>query len=73
VDAPLVLLVISSSINGVVMFIYSALLIQLNWGKMPEEIKLRSYRLVVMGLTVLFFGYFSVITVSEQFGNLFGG
>lgn len=73
VDAPLVLLVIASSINGVVMFIYSALLIQLNWGKMPEEIKLRSYRLVVMGLTVLFFGYFSVVTIIDQFGNLFGG
>ncbi|HEX6254832.1 MAG TPA: Nramp family divalent metal transporter [Euzebyales bacterium] len=73
VDAPLVLLVISSSINGVVMFIYSALLIQLNWGKLPREIKLRSYRLVVMGLTVLFFGYFSFITVVDQFGTLFGG
>jgi hypothetical protein len=56
-----------------VMFIYSALLIQLNWGKMPEEIKLRSYRLVVMGLTVLFFGYFSVVTVIDQFGSLIGG
>jgi Mn2+/Fe2+ NRAMP family transporter len=73
VDAPIVLLVISSSINGVVMFIYSALLIQLNWGKMPQEIKLRSYRLAVMGLTVLFFGYFSAVTVIDQFGSPLGG
>ncbi|HSJ45962.1 MAG TPA: Nramp family divalent metal transporter [Euzebyales bacterium] len=73
VDAPLVLLVISSSINGVVMFIYSGLLIQLNWGKLPAEIKLRSYRLVVMGLAVLFFGYFSVVTIIDQFGQLLGG
>jgi hypothetical protein len=70
---PLVLLVISSSINGGVMFIYSILLIQLNWGKLPPAIKLRSYRLIVMFWAVAFFGYFTVVTVTDQFGQLFGG
>jgi hypothetical protein len=70
---PLVLLVISSSINGGVMFIYSILLIQLNWGKLPPAIKLRSYRLIVMFWSVAFFGYFTIVTVTDQFGQLFGG
>ena len=70
---PLVLLVISSSINGVVMFIYSGLLIQLNWRTLPEAIKLRTYRLVAMFWAFAFFGYFSVVTVIDQFGRLFGG
>jgi hypothetical protein len=70
---PLVLLVISSAINGFVMFIYSILLIQLNWRTLPAAIKLRSYRLIVMFWSVLFFGYFSFITGRDQFGQLFGG
>ena len=70
---PLVLLVISSSINGGVMFIYSILLIWLNRGKLPATIRLRSYRLAVMGWSVLFFGYFTVVTVIDQFGQLLGG
>ena len=72
-DQPIVLLVISSSINGGVMFIYSMLLIALNWRRLPDTIKLRSYRLLVMFWSVLFFGYFTVVTVRDQFGQLFGG
>jgi len=65
--------VISSSINGGVMFIYSILLILLNWGKLPPAIKLRSYRLLIMLWSVLFFGYFTYVTVVDQVGNLFEG
>ena len=36
VDQPLVLLVIASSLNGLVMFVYSCLLIQLNRGTLPR-------------------------------------
>jgi len=72
VDQPLVLLVISSSINGGVMFIYSILLIWLNRGKLPAGIRLRSYRLAVMFWAVLFFGYFTYVTVVDQVGSLFG-
>ena len=73
VTQPLVLLVISSAINGVVMFIYSGLLIQLNWRNLPRAIQLRGYRLVTMAWAFLFFGYFSFNVVRDQFGQLFGG
>jgi hypothetical protein len=71
-DQPLVLLVISASINGGVMFIYSILLIWLNRGKLPATIRLRSYRLLIMFWSVLFFGYFSYVTIVDQVGNLLG-
>ncbi|MGH2734102.1 MAG: Nramp family divalent metal transporter, partial [Actinomycetota bacterium] len=61
VDQPLVLLVIASSLNGLVMFVYSVLLIQLNRGVLPKQIAMRGIRLIALGWSVLFFGYFSVI------------
>ena len=62
-EQPLLLLVISSSIAGVMMFIYSMLLIQLNRRALPGEIKIRGMRLGVMAFSVLFFGVFSVLLV----------
>ncbi|MPZ97238.1 MAG: hypothetical protein GEU96_20570, partial [Propionibacteriales bacterium] len=47
VTQPLVLLVIASSLNGLVMFVYSVLLIRLNRGVLPREIGLKGGRLVV--------------------------
>jgi hypothetical protein len=73
VDQPLVLLVIASSLNGLVMFIYSVLLIQLNRGVLPSTIGLKGYRLVAMAWSVLFFGYFSVVVILDQGRELFGG
>ena len=70
-EQPLLLLVISSSIAGVMMFIYSMLLIQLNRSALPEEIKIRSMRLGVMAFSVLFFGVFSVLLVIDQGKQLF--
>ena len=51
-EQPLLLLVISSSIAGVMMFIYSILLIQLNREALPEQIKIRGVRLGVMAFSV---------------------
>ena len=48
VDQPLVLLVIAAALNGVVMFIYSILLLKLNRGVLPREIGLKGGRLVVI-------------------------
>jgi hypothetical protein len=70
-EQPLLLLVISSSIAGVMMFIYSILLIQLNRRALPHEIKIRSTRLAVMAFSVLFFGVFSVLLVIDQGKQLF--
>ncbi len=63
IDQPLVLLVIASSLNGIVMFIYSILLIQLNRKALPEAIKIRGVRLWAMAWSVLFFGYFTIFLI----------
>jgi len=73
VTQPIVLLVIASSLNGLVMFVYSCLLIQLNRGTLPREIGLKGGRLVVLGWAVLFYGGFSVILLIDQGKTLFGG
>jgi hypothetical protein len=68
---PLVLLIIASSLNGLVMFVYSCLLIQLNRRTLPREIGLRGGRLVAIGWAVLFYGFFSAILLWDQLGQLF--
>jgi Mn2+/Fe2+ NRAMP family transporter len=73
VTQPIVLLVIASSLNGLVMFVYSALLIQLNRGMLPREIGLKGGRLVALCWAVLFYGGFSVILLIDQAKILFGG
>jgi len=72
VTQPIVLLVIASSLNGLVMFVYSILLIQLNRGVLPREIGLRGGRLVALGWAVLFYGGFSIILLIDQAKILFG-
>ena len=44
-DQPLVLLVLSACLNGIVMFIYSILLIKLNRCGLPPAIRVRGCRL----------------------------
>jgi hypothetical protein len=70
-EQPLLLLVISSSIAGVMMFIYSMLLIQLNRRALPREIKIRGVRLAVMAFSVVFFGVFSILLVYDEGKALF--
>ena len=72
VTQPIVLLVIASSLNGLVMFVYSCLLIQLNRGTLPREIGLKGGRLVALGWAVLFYGGFSIILLIDQAKILFG-
>lgn len=73
VTQPIILLVIASSLNGLVMFVYSVLLIQLNKFTLPKEIGLKGGRLVVLGWAVLFYGGFSIILVIDQAKQLTGG
>jgi hypothetical protein len=73
VTQPIILLVIASSLNGLVMFVYSVLLIQLNKFTLPPEIGLKGGRLVVLGWAVLFYGGFSIILVIDQAKQLTGG
>ena len=72
VDQPLVLLVIASALNGVVMFIYSMLLLRLNRSVLPREIGLTGVRFGAVIWACLFYGLFSVILLWDQAGQLFG-
>jgi Mn2+/Fe2+ NRAMP family transporter len=56
---PIVLLIIASAGGGVVMFFYSGMLILLNRRALPEPIKLKSWRFVIMWLIFIFFGALS--------------
>jgi hypothetical protein len=62
-DAPLRLMVIAGSLSGVVMFVYSALLIRLNRKALPGAIKLKGIRLWAMVWAVVLFGGFSFYVV----------
>jgi hypothetical protein len=72
VDQPLVLLVIASAMNGVVMFIYSMLLLKLNRGVLPREIGVTGFRFGAVIWACLFYGFFSVILLWDQAKQLFG-
>ncbi|GAB3462248.1 Nramp family divalent metal transporter [Actinophytocola sediminis] len=63
---PLVLLVISASVGGVMMFIYSALLLLLNRTVLPPEIRIRGFRVGVLVWSFGLFGVLSVLTVIDQ-------
>ncbi len=73
VTQPLILLVIASSLNGLVMFVYSCLLIQLNRLNLPKEIRVGGVRLVALAWAVLFYGFFSVVLLVDQVNKLTGG
>jgi hypothetical protein len=73
VTQPVLLLVIASSLNGLVMFVYSVLLIQLNRFTLPKEIGLKGGRLGVLVWAVIFYGGFSVVLLIDQFKTLTGG
>ena len=72
VDQPTTLVIIASSLSGVVMLVYSVLLIQLNRRALPEAIRVRGYRLGVLVISVLFFGYFSFWYIIDKVPSLLG-
>jgi hypothetical protein len=69
-DQPLVLLVIAACVGGLMMFIYSGLLLLINRRYLPEEIRPRAYRVAALIWAFLLFGVFSVLTVWQQGGKL---
>jgi hypothetical protein len=68
VDQPFLLVVISSCIAGVQMFIYSGLLIMLNRRALPKELRIGGIRLAVLAVSFLFFGFLSVLLVLDELG-----
>jgi hypothetical protein len=69
-DQPLVLLVLSACLNGMVMFVYSILLIKLNRQALPAAIQVRGLRLGVLCFAVLFYGFFAGWLIIVQVGDL---
>ncbi len=69
---PLVLLVISACVGGLMMFIYSILLLVLNRKVLPDQIKIRGARMAVLGWSVALFGVLSVLTIVDQGKKLLG-
>jgi hypothetical protein len=72
-EAPLVLLIISASGGGVVMFLYSGMLILLNTRVLPDAIKLKGWRLVAMWIIFLIFAVLSAYLVYYQIASNFFG
>jgi len=72
-DAPVVLLIISASGGGVVMFLYSGMLIWMNTRVLPDAIKLKGWRLVAMWITFAIFAVLSVYLVYYQIASNFFG
>ena len=65
-DQPLVLIVISACVGGVMMFFYSALLILINRRTLPEPIRIKGVRLLALGWSFALFGVLSVLTIADQ-------
>jgi hypothetical protein len=72
-EAPLVLLIISASGGGVLMFLYSGMLLWMNRRVLPEAIMLKGWRYVVMWITFLIFAVLSVYLVYYQIASNFFG
>ena len=67
---PLILLIISASIGGFMMFIYSGLLILINRRSLPPSVRITGFRTATMVWSVLLFGTASVIAISDQWDNI---
>ena len=71
-NQPLALLVISASVGGVMMCMYSAMLFVLNRRGLPKASKVRSYRVAILIWATAFFGVMSLLTIRQQLARLFG-
>jgi hypothetical protein len=67
---PLILLIISASIGGFMMFVYSGLLILINRRSLPPSVRITGFRTGTMVWSVLLFGTASVIAISDQWDNI---
>jgi hypothetical protein len=73
IDQPLVLIVISAVVGGMMMFIYSGLLILVNRKVLSGELRIRGVRLGMMVWSVGLFGTLSVLVAIQQYRDVFGG
>jgi hypothetical protein len=71
-NQPLLLLVIAACLNGMVMFVYSILLIQLNRRGLPPALRVRGLRLGMLLFATAFYGFFSGWLVLVQVRSYLG-
>lgn len=71
VTQPLVLLVISASTGGTMMFLYSMLLIALNRKMLPAAIRIGPFRVAALVWSTLLFGSLAALTIYTQAQLLF--
>jgi hypothetical protein len=71
-NQPLVLLVISASVGGTMMCMYSAMLLVLNRTWLPAAIRIGGYRAAVLIWSTLFFGILAGLTIQQQLQRLLG-
>lgn len=71
-DQPLALLVVSSALSGVAMFVYSTLMVILNRRSLPRAIRISGFRLGAMIVGICFYGYFSIRLVAHYGALLLG-
>ena len=65
-NQPLLLLILSASLNAFVMFLYSGLLLWLNLRTFHGPLRPQPLRCVALISSLLFFGYFSGLTLWSQ-------
>ena len=69
---PLVLLVISACVGGLMMFMYSLLLIRLNRRVLTPEIRPGAGRVAALVWAFVLFGVLSALTLVQQVPKLWG-
>jgi hypothetical protein len=69
-EKPLTLLVLSATLNGFVMFLYSGLLLWLNVGYLRGPLRPSPLRIAALVAALAFFGYFSVLTLLDQLSRV---
>jgi hypothetical protein len=67
---PLALLIISASVSGTMMCLYSVLLIAINKRHLPGAIQIRSYRLGALIWATLLFGALAILIIYQQVSQL---
>ena len=69
-DRPLTLLIVSAALNAGVMFLYSGLLLWLNVRSFSGPLRVRPGRILVLLVSLVFFGFFSGMTLLDRLGLL---
>lgn len=64
---PLLLLTISAVLNAITMFVHIGLTLNLNLKKLESEIRPNLFRILMVVVAFLFFGYFSIRTITGIF------